>query len=277
MALTIQTNIASLQAQHNLSGTQGALAQNFQRLSSGFRINSAADDAAGLAISENMKAQIASYGQAERNTNNGISMAQTAEGALGQMGSMLSRLRELAVEGANGDLTSTDRGFLDNEFSSLKSEIDRIGQSTTFNGQPLLSGAANTITFQVGINNTAADQIDVGFGGVDLTSLGISGSTVAGASSTNAQAAITAGDTAIQQISAQRSTYGAVENRLQVTVANIQSVSTNLTAANSRIADTDIAEETAKMSRNQVLSQAGAAVLAQANQSPQLALKLLQG
>jgi len=275
MALTIQSNVASLQAQHNLSSTQMSLAQNFQRLSSGFRINSASDDAAGLAISENMKAQIASYGQAERNTNNGISMAQTAEGALGQMGSMLSRLRELAVEGSNGDLTSTDRGFLDNEFGSLKSEIDRIGQSTTFNGKQLLAGAANTVTFQVGINNSTADQIDVGFGGVDLTSLGINASTVSGATASGAQSAIAAVDTAIQKISAARSTFGAVENRMQVTVANIQSVSTNLTAANSRIADTDIAEETAKMSRNQVLSQAGAAVLAQANQAPQLALKLL--
>jgi flagellin len=277
MALYIQSNIASLEAQRNLAGTQKSLQMNFQRLSSGYRINSAADDAAGLGISEQMNAQIRSYAVAERNTNNGISMAQTAEGALGQVGSMLQRLRELAVEGANGDLTSTDRGFLNTEFTQLQQEIDRISTSTTFNGQALLSGAANTVTFQVGINNSTNDQINVVFGGVDLTSLGINGSSVSGATATNAQNAITAVDAAIATISTQRSTYGAAMNRMQVTVSNIQSMRTNLAAANSRIKDVDIAEETAAMARNQVLSQAGAAVLAQANQAPQLAMSLLRG
>ena len=277
MALYIQTNIASLEAQRNLAGTQRSLTQNFQRLSSGYRINSAADDAAGLGISEQMNAQIRSWTVAERNTNNGISMAQTAEGALGQVGSMLARLRELAVEGANGDLTATDRGFLDTEFTQLKQEIDRISTSTTFNGQPLLSGAANTIVFQVGINNTTNDQIAVVFGGVDLTSLGLTAIDVTGATATNAQLAIDAVDIAIQQVSTQRSNYGAAMNRMQITVANIQSMRTNLSAANSRIKDADVAEETAAMARNQVLSQAGAAVLAQANQAPQLAMSLLKG
>lgn len=277
MALYVQTNIASLEAQRNLAGTQKALQANFQRLSSGYRINSASDDAAGLGISEQMNAQIRSYAVAERNTNNGISMAQTAEGALGQIGSMLQRLRELAVEGANGDLTTTDRGFLDTEFTQLKQEIDRISTSTTFNGQALLSGTANTITFQVGINNSVNDQIDVVFGGVDLTSLGLNASSVTGATATNAQGAIDDVDAAIATISTQRSSYGAAMNRMQITVSNIQSMRTNLSAANSRIKDVDVAEETAAMARNQVLSQAGAAVLAQANQAPQLAMSLLRG
>ena len=277
MALYVQTNIASLEAQRNLAGTQKALQSNFQRLSSGYRINSASDDAAGLGISEQMNAQIRSYAVAERNTNNGISMAQTAEGALGQIGSMLQRLRELAVEGANGDLTTVDRGFLDTEFTQLKQEIDRISTSTTFNSQALLSGTANTITFQVGINNSVNDQIDVVFGGVDLTSLGLNASTVTGATATNAQGAIDDVDAAIATISTQRSAYGAAMNRMQITVSNIQSMRTNLSAANSRIKDVDVAEETAAMARNQVLSQAGAAVLAQANQAPQLAMSLLRG
>jgi flagellin len=277
MALYVQTNVASLEAQRNLASTQKSLTANFQKLSSGYRINSASDDAAGLGISEQMGAQIRSYAVAERNTNNGISMAQTAEGALGQVGSMLQRMRELAVEGSNGDLTSTDRGFLDTEFTQLKQEVDRISTSTTFNGQALLSGTANTITFQVGINTTSNDQINVVFGGVDLTALGLNGSSVSGATATNAQASIDSIDAAIATISTQRSNYGAAMNRMQVTVSNIQSMSTNLSAANSRIKDVDIAQETAAMSKNQVLSQAGAAVLAQANQAPQLALTLLRG
>ena len=277
MALSIQSNVASLQAQSNLANTQRALSMNFQKLSSGYRINSASDDAAGLGISENMTAQTRSFTVAERNTNNGISMAQTAEGALGQMSGMLGRLRELAVQGSNGDLTSTDRGFLDTEFTALKSEVDRISSSTTYNGKALLSGTAATTTFQVGINNTTNDQIGISFGGVDLTTLGLSTSSVSGATATNAQASIDAVDTAIAFVSTQRSQYGSVMNRMQVTVSNIQSMRTNLTAANSRIKDTDIAEETASMARNQVLSQAGAAVLAQANQAPQLAMTLLRG
>jgi flagellin len=224
-----------------------------------------------------MSAQIRSYSVAERNTNNGISMAQTAEGALGQVGSMLARMRELSVEGSNGDLTATDRNFLDTEFTQLKQEIDRISTSTTFNGQALLSGATNTVTFQVGINNTANDQIGVTFGGVDLTSLGINNASVAGATATSAQAAIDSIDQAIQIVSTERSIYGAAMNRMSVTVSNIQSMRTNLAAANSRIKDVDVAEETAAMARNQVLSQAGAAVLAQANQAPQLAMSLLKG
>jgi flagellin len=276
MALVINTNVGSLEAQRNLARTQSALQTSFQRLSSGLRINTAADDAAGMAISESMKAQIGSYAVAERNTNNAISMAQTAEGALGQVSGILARMRELAVQGSNGDLGTTDRGYLNTEFSQLNSEIDRLSQSTKFNGKNLLSGALTPIDFQVGINNAASDKITVNFGGIDTTTLGINASNVSGADATNSLAAIDSVDAAIQAVSARRADFGATMNRMQVTVANTQSISTNLAAANSRIADVDVAQETAAMSRTQVLAQAGTAVLAQANQAPQLALSLLK-
>lgn len=277
MAVFINTNVSSLEAQRNLSRTQDAQAKNFQRLSSGMRINSASDDAAGLAISESLKSQVRSFGVAERNANNAISMAQTAESALGQIGGILGRMRELAVQGANGDLGSTDRGYLDTEFQSLRGEITRIADSTQFNGKALLSGSSNTITFQVGINNTASDRIDVAFGGIDLTSLGISSSDVSGATATNSQSAITALDSAITTVSTNRASYGASMNRLSTTVSNLQSVKSNMAAANSRIADVDVAEETASLARNQVLAQAAVSMLAQANQAPQLAMSLLRG
>lgn len=277
MALVINTNIASLEAQRNLAHSQTALATTFQKLSSGMRINTAADDASGLAISENMQAQIRSFGSAERNANNAVSMAQVAEGALGQMSNILSRMRELAVQGANGDLSATDRGYMNTEFTSLRDEIDRMVQSTKFNGKDLLSGPTVAIDFQVGINNTAADKISVDFGNMTIAALGIDNSGVDGADATNSLASITSVDAAIANVSARRADYGAVMNRLQLTVANTQSMRTNLSAANSRIRDVDVAEETAAMARSQVLSQAGVSVLSQANQGPQLALKLLGG
>ena len=276
MALYINTNVASLEAQSNLSKTQKDQATNFQRLSSGMRINSAADDAAGLAIKENLNAQVKSFSVAERNSNNAISMAQTAESALGQVGTILTRMRELSVQGAYGDLGATDRGFLDTEFQSLRSEITRISDSTIFNSKQLLSGAATTITFQVGINNTTSDRIDVSFGGVDLAALGLAATNVSGATAANSQAAITSIDTAISTVSSRRASFGASMNRLSTTVSNLQSMRTNMSAAHSRIADVDVAEETASMARNQVLSQAAVSVLSQANQSPQLALSLLR-
>jgi flagellin len=276
MPVFINSNVASLEAQRNLSKTQSDQSVNFQRLSSGMRINSASDDAAGLAISENLNAQVRSLSVAERNSNNAISMAQTAESALGQVSGILTRMRELAVQGANGDLGATDRGYLDTEFQSLRSEITRISDSTLFNGRQLLGGAATTVTFQVGINNTTSDRIDVSFGGVDLTALGINASSVSGATAANSQTAIASLDTAIGTVSSRRATFGASMNRLSTTVSNLQSMRTNISAANSRIADVDVAEETASMARNQVLSQAAVSVLAQANQAPQLALSLLR-
>lgn len=275
MSLVINTNVASLQAQKNLAASQQALASNFSKLSSGMRINSAADDAAGLAISENMQAQVRSYAVAERNTNNAVSMAQVAESGLGQVSGILSRMRELAVQGSNGDLGSTDRDYLNTEFTALRGEISRLADSTKFNGKDLMAGAATNFDFQVGINNSSADKITLSFGGVTLSNLGIDSSTVDGADATASLASIDSIDSAIATVSTQRASYGAAMNRLAYTIANTQSIRTNLSAANSRIRDVDVAEETASMARNQVLQQAGVSVLAQANQSPQMALKLI--
>jgi flagellin len=277
MALVIQTNVASLQAQKNLNNVQKSLSQSFNRLSSGFRINSASDDAAGLAISESFNNQIRSFTVAERNTNDGVSMAQTGEGALGQMSGLLTRMRELSVQSANGSMSSTDRDYLNTEYKQLQSEIGRIQTSTSYDGTALLAAASTQVKFQVGINNVATDQLTVTFGGLQLTALLAATTAVSGSGATNALNSITRIDAALVTISTSRAKYGAVMNRLDVTASNIQTARTNLQAANSRIRDVDVAEESASLSRTQVLAQAGAAVLAQANQSPQLALGLLRG
>lgn len=277
MALYVNTNVSSLEAQRNLSTTQRTLSTSFQRLSSGMRINTAADDAAGLAIAEQMNAGIKSYAVAERNTNNAVSMAQTAESALGQLSGIVTRMRELAVQGANGDLTATDRGYLDTEYSSLKSEIDRIVQATRFNDKDLLAGPVTNIDFQVGIDNTAADRITLNFGGVDVAALGLTASTLGGATAANSQTSIDTLDAALQGISTRRADFGAMLNRMQGTISNLQSMRTNLSAAHSRIRDVDVAEESSLLAQKQVLMQASTAILTQANQSPQLALSLLKG
>jgi flagellin len=276
MALVIPTNVASLDAQKSLARNTNALGKSFARLSSGFRINTAADDAAGLAISESMKAQIRSYTIAERNANEAVSMTQTAEAALGSMHDILGRMRELAIESSNGSMTGTDRGYLDTEFTALKEEMGRIQGSSKFNGKQLISTAGAMITFQVGLNNTASDQISLTFGGLALTTLLAATTNVGGATAGSALNSISRIDSAIQIISTERAKYGAAMNRLDVTVSNIQTMRVNLSAANSRIRDVDVAEETAQLSRNQVLSQAGTSILAQANQLPQMAMQLLQ-
>jgi flagellin len=275
MAVTINTNVGSLQAQKNLNATQASLAKSFSRLSSGYRINSSADDAAGLAISDSMQSQIRSYTIAGRNTNDGISMAQTADGALGQVTDILGRMRELATQGSNGSLQSSDRDYLQTEYKSLQAEVKRIMTSTKFNGQQLVTQASSTVTFQVGINNTADDRIAVTFGGLHLSALVSTANTVSGAA-TNAQTALDTIDAALKTVSTERGRFGAVMNRLEITSSNIQTASLNLSAANSRIRDVDVAQETAMLSRTQVLSQAGTSILAQANQSPQSALSLLR-
>ncbi len=277
MPLVINTNVSSLEAQKNLTGAHKRLQKSFERLSSGFRINTAADDAAGLAVSESMRSQIRSYTVAERNTNNAISMAQTAEAGLGQISGILIRMRELSVQSANGDLTSTDRGYLDTEFQQLKDELTRLAEATEFNGKEMLAGSVATIDFQVGINTTSFDTIQVSFGGVSLSGLGLSGSSIAGSVAANALAAIDLIDTAFSGVSTRRADFGAAQNRLEISVANTQSIRTNLSAAQSRIRDVDVAEETSQLARQQVLLQAGTSVLAQANQAPQLALTLLSG
>jgi flagellin len=316
MALTINTNVASLNAQRNLGQSQGALSKSMQRLSSGLRINSAKDDAAGLAISDRMTAQIRGLNQAVRNANDGISMAQTAEGALQETTNILQRMRELAVQSSNGTNTSQDRASLDDEVQQLVNEINRIAGSTAFNGQNLLdgtfaSGAANAI-FQVGADAGGNNVIQINIGAADASALGIAGgvtntttnvtsnvtgslgsgtvsvgSTVsasvtavtAAAVNVNtysaAQAAITSIDSAIDTVDQIRGGLGAIQNRFESTIANLSNVSENLTAARSRILDADIAQETSAMTKNNILQQAGVSILAQANQSPQLALSLL--
>jgi flagellin len=250
---------------------------SFNKLSSGYRVNSAADDAAGLAISESMKSQIRSYVVAERNASDGISMAQTAEGALNEVHGVLGRMRELAMQAANGSLTETDRGYIDTEYSSLKSEISRIQGSAKFNDKELVAADATDITFQVGLNDEDTDKITVEFGGVDLSDVSGDTNTLTGADPTNALAALGTIDDAITATSTARSKFGAAMNRLEVASSQIQTMRNNLAAANSRIRDVDVASETAAMSRNQVLSQAGISVLAQANQLPQMAFGLIGG
>lgn len=274
MALNIQTNVASLEAGRAVSRNQKNLMGSFNKLSSGFRVNTAADDAAGLAISESMKSQIRSFTVAERNAADGISMAQTGEGALGEVHEVLGRMRELAMQASNGSLGSSDRDYIQNEFGKLSEEISRIQGSTKFNGNDLVSSAAaTTITFQVGLNDTANDQISVDFNGLDMS--GVTGASVGGTDSTNALSALAAIDKGISDVSSARSNFGASINKLQVATNNIQTMRLNLSSANSRIRDVDVAEESATMAKNQVLTQASISVLAQANQLPQLAFGLI--
>jgi flagellin len=281
MGLRINTNIASLNAQKNLSRTQGALERSLDKLSSGLRITRAGDDAAGLAISENLRAQIRGLQQAERNANDGISVIQTAEGALNEIGNILIRMRELAVQSSSsGAISNTERSFLQNEFSSLQSEITRIASATQFAGSTLLdgslSGSGNALEFQVGIfNNASVDRISLQIGNATASGLSIQSTSAAVSTAASAQASLTTIDSAISAVSTLRGDLGAAQNRLQSTINNLQASTENLSAANSRIRDVDVAAETAALTRNQVLQQAGIAVLAQANISSQAALALL--
>ena len=275
MSLVVQTNTASSFAQSQLGKTSAALAKNFAHLSSGFRITDASDDAAGLGIVKSMNAQVRSMAVAERNTNDGISMTQTADGGAEQIHEIMTRMRELSVQASNGNLATNDYTNLDTEFQANLSEIDRVASSTQFNGISLLSGASSSRNFQVGIGTAATDRIAVSFGGADAAGLAVSGNSLT--SFANAQTSITALDAGIQSLSTKREGFGSSLNRFGFAVAALQSQQTNMSAAVSRIRDVDIASETAMMSKNQVLTQAGAAILKQANQSPQLAMQLLQG
>ena len=271
----INTNVMSLTAQRNLNASQSDLSTAIQRLSSGLRINSAKDDAAGLAIATRMTSQINGLNQAVRNANDGISMAQTTESALGEVTNNLQRIRELSVEAANGTYGTADRAALDVEVQQRLAEVDRIASKTTFNGQNVLNGTLATVDFQVGAN--VGDTVSVDFSTIDATTntLGVNGISVTGADATNANAAITAIDTALTSVNTARSTLGAVQNRFQSTVANLQSISESTASSRSQIQDADFAAETAAMSRAQILQQAGVSVLSQANAMPQSVLKLL--
>ncbi|MDX1250733.1 MAG: flagellin FliC [Gammaproteobacteria bacterium] len=276
MALTINTNVASLNAQRNLSTTQGELATSLQRLSSGLRVNSARDDAAGLAIAERMNSQVKGMNVAIRNANDAISLAQTAEGALGKVGDSLQRMRELAVQSANASNSAGDRANLQAEYSQLSAEVTRVLTGTKFNGTDLLSTAA-TLTFQVGANNVATDQISVAT--TNMTSgAGVTAAVAANISTSQAtaQAAIDNLDTAIGEITTARSTFGAAQNRFDSVISNLRVASENQAASRGRIMDADFAMETASMTRAQILQQAGTAMLAQANALPNNVLSLLR-
>ena len=276
MGLRVNTNVASINAQRNTAQVTTRLARNYQRLSTGLRISTAADDAAGLAISERLRSQVRSLSQATRNANDGISLVQVGEGALNEVSNILTRLRELTIQSANGSVSNTDRNTLKEEFDSLVTEINRIAQSTEFNGIKLLDGSASTVMFQIGINTQAnIDQLNVTLTPALSTTLGLSSLDIG--SGGNTSTAIAAIDTAINSVSALRGKFGSVQNRLQSTIANLGVTAESLSAAESRIRDVDVAYETAELTRNNILQQASISILAQANQQPQAALQLLQG
>jgi flagellin len=275
MGLRVNTNIASINAQRNTAQVTSRLARNFQRLSTGLRISTAADDAAGLAISERLRSQIRSLGQASRNANDGISLVQVGEGALNEVSNILVRLRELAIQAANGSSSTADKNTIKEEFDSLVNEVNRIAQSTDFNGVKLLDGSATSVSFQVGINTAASiDVLNVTLTPALSTTLGLSTLDVGSGGDTSF--AIAQIDSAVNLVSQLRGKFGSLQNRLQSTIANLGVASESLSAAESRIRDVDVAYETAELTRNSILQQASISILSQANAQPQAALKLLQ-
>jgi flagellin len=273
MPFSIRTNLGSLNAQRNLFNSTTMQADSYAKLSSGYRITKAGDDAAGLGISSNLESQIRSYNQANRNAQDAQSLIQTAEGSLNQTTELLTRMRELAVQSSSAGVGNTERAYIQTENTALITEIDRIANSTEYNGTALLN-SATALTFQVGIRNVAAnDQISVNT--VDATSATLGVATLDFSTQAGSQTALTTLDSAINSVSSSRAGFGAAGNRLASTIQTIQTQSESLTAADSRIRDVDVAEETSKMARTQVMVQACVSVLAQANQAPQVALKLL--
>ena len=274
MALTVNTNIASLNTQRNLNSSSNALATSMQRLSTGSRINSAKDDAAGLQISNRLTSQINGLNVAARNANDGISMAQTAEGALQQSTNILQRMRELSIQSANGSNSDEDRASLQLEVVQLQEELTRISDTTSFGTQKLLDGSIGAgLEFQVGAN--ANETISIDFD-TDFDAAGLGVDAVDISTAANSQTAIGLIDTALQTIDDSRSAFGAVQNRFENTISNLQNIAENVSASRGRIQDTDFAAETANLSKNQILQQAGTAILAQAKQLPQAVLSLLQ-
>ncbi|MFG6448175.1 flagellin [Roseateles sp. BYS180W] len=280
MAQIINTNLLSLNAQRNLSTSQLSLASSMQRLSSGLRVNSSKDDAAGLAIAERMQAQVRGMTVAVRNANDGISLAQTAEGALSKVGDSLQRMRELAVQARNATNTGTDLDAIGKEYAQLGAEIGRVLGGTTFNGKAILAADSGTQTFQIGANTTANDVVDVVTTNMttnaDITA--VTGGTIDNTSTATTLATVIDNiDTAIKTVSGERATLGASQNRFEAVISNLQVSVENQTAARSRIMDADFAAETANLSRSQILQQAGNTMVAQANQMPQQVLSLLRG
>jgi flagellin len=282
MPQTINTNIASLNAQRNLNSSQSSLATAMQRLSSGMRVNSAKDDAAGLAIAERMNAQVRGMNVAIRNANDGISLAQTAEGALSKVGDALQRMRELAIQARNATNSSSDKDSLNKEFMELQSEIGRVLGGTTFNGQRILGEDATTLTFQIGANTGPDDIINITTENLttatDITAITATAAVIdASATVGDIATVIDDIDAAIDNVNNTRATFGATQSRFDAIISNLQQSVENQAAARSRIMDADFAAETAAMSRAQILQQAGSAMVAQANQLPQQVMRLLQG
>ncbi len=277
MASVVNTNVMSINAQRNLAQTQGEMATTIQRLSSGLRINSAKDDAAGLAVSERMTTQIRGLAVAQRNASDGISMAQTAEGALGQITNNLQRMRELSVQSANEALADGDRAHLQKEVTQLEAEIIRIVDTTEFNGQKLLDGTggvANDGVFAIQVGANGTDQIKINLDDMSKLKSNVAG-TIDATDSAKATAAIALIDADLDAVVGARATLGATQNRFEAVISNISNYSENLQGARSRIMDTDFASETANMTRNQILSQAGTSMVSQANSIPQGVLSLL--
>jgi flagellin len=275
MPLVVNTNLASLSAQRNLAVNQAQLSRSVERLSSGLRITRAADDAAGLGVSETLRAQIRSINQASRNAGDGISLTQVADGAAASIGSLLARMRELATQSASGTLGTTERSYLDQEFVALRSEIDRISGSTEFNGQALLSGSTNTFEVFIGFKSGSNSSLTVALADLNTGSVGLSSASVSTAAT--AQSVLAAIDGAISSVATARANYGSIQSRFEVAIQNLTITAENFTAAESRIRDADIAHETSVFTKNQILTQSGIAILAQANALPQQALALLRG
>ncbi len=282
MALRVNTNIASINSQRNLSVSTNRLNKSLEKISSGLRINRAADDPAGLAVSEKLRAQVKGFGQAVRNANDAVSLVQTAEGALGEVNNILTRMKEIATQSANGTLSQTDRNNLDKEFQALASEITRISNVTEFNGTNLINGdisaSSTAMTFQIGIDNTGNDRLSLQMNDLDASALKLgdsSGSTTTISTVGTAQSALDDIDSAINVVTTNRGTLGALQNRLESTINNLMVSSENASAAQSRIRDVDFATETANYVKQQILVQAGTSILSQANMAPQAALSLL--
>ena len=275
MALTVNTNMASVHAVTQLNKTTRNLQRSFERVASGLRINQAADDAAGLGVAENLQTVYRSAHQAMRNTNDGISIVQTAEGATNEVSNILKRMRELASESASETLGSTERAYIQDEFLQLSAEIDRIANVTEFNGVQLANGNNTQLSVQVGVNNTANDRIQITLGDLRVTVLGVDTGTINLSSVTGARAALGAFDTALDSVNSNRSKFGAVQNRFMASLRNMEIYTENLQAAESRIRDADYALETSEMARDQILQQAGISVLSQAKAVPQGVLALL--
>ena len=275
MALTVNTNVSSMAALGHLNRTNSNLESTFSRISSGLRINKAGDDAAGLAVAENLAAEQQSLRQAARNTNDGISVIQTAEGATNEVADILKRMRELAVQSSSDTLANSERAYIQDEYGQLADEVDRISAVTNFNGVALANGSKASLSVQVGIFNTADDRISISLGDLRSTSLGVDSGNMSLASAASAQAALTNLDTSIDSINKIRSDFGSVQNRLESSLNNLHSYTENLAGAESRIRDADFAYETAQMSKYQTMQQAGIAILGQANGLTQGALRLI--